>query len=74
MSNAVFLIRERIMEELEMEWEERCYSIRTNEKLGLTVNPYPIKREDIEDCNGETEEDFEESLDDHEKLTSILEY
>ena len=73
MSNAVFLIRERLMEELKMESEERCYSIRTNEKLGLTVNPYPINREDIEDCSGETAEDFEESLDDHENLLSILE-
>ena len=37
------------------------------------MNPYPINREDIEDCNGETGEDFEESLDDHEILISILE-
>ena len=74
MSNAVFLIRERIMEELEIESEERCYSIRTNEKLGLTVNPYPISKEDIEDCCGETAEDFEDSVDDHERLISILEY
>ena len=74
MSNAVFLIRERIMEELEIESEKRCYSIRTNKKLGLTVNPYPISKEDIEDCCGELAEDFEDSVDDHEKLISILDY
>ena len=74
MSNAVFLIREKMMEELEVEPEERCYSIRVNEKLGLTVNPYPISKEDIEDCCGEIAEDFEDSMDDHEKLVSMLDY
>ncbi len=47
--------------------------IRTNEKLGLTVNPHPIIEEDIIDCNVEVEDDFESSLDDHEKLNLILE-
>ena len=61
-----------ILRDLDTEIEERYYSIRTNEKLGLTVNPYPRNREDIEDYNGEMEEEFEESLDDHERL-SILE-
>jgi len=74
MSNAVFLIREKMMEELEIETEERCYSIRVNEKLGLTVSPYPISKEDIEDCCGEIVEDFEDSMDDHEKLESVLDY
>ncbi len=46
MSNAVFLIREQIMENLDDEVEQRCYGIRTNEKLGLTVNPHPIIEED----------------------------
>jgi len=73
MSNAVFLIREQIMENLDDEIEQRCYGIRTNEKLGLTVNPHPIIEEDIIDCNGEIEDDFESSLDDHERLNLILE-
>ena len=64
MSNAVFLIREKIYEDLEMITEERCYSIKTNEKLGLSINPYPINEEDIQDCDGEIPEDFEDSLDD----------
>ena len=62
-----------ILGDLDTEIEERYYSIRTNEKLELTVNPYPRNREDIEDYNGEMEEEFEESLDDHERLISILE-
>ena len=70
MSNAVFLIREKIFEEMETEMEQRCYAIRTSEKLGLTVNPHPINAEDIIDCNGE--DDFEACLDDHESLGSIL--
>ncbi len=73
MSNAVFLIREQIMENLDDEIEQRCYGIRTNEKLGLTVNPHPIIEEDIIDCNGDIEDDFESSLDDHERLNVILE-
>ena len=73
MSNAVFLIRQRIFQELEMELEEQFYSMRTNKKLGLTVNPYPINGEDIMDCNGEIEEELEDLLDNHEKLRSVLE-
>jgi len=69
MSNAVFLIRERILEEMDAEMEQRCYAIRTNEKLGLTVNPHPINEDDIMGCNG----DFETCLDDHERGSSILE-
>ena len=38
------------------------------------MNPYPISKEDIEDCCGEIAEDFEDSMDDHEKLVSILDY
>ena len=72
MSNAVVLIRERIFEELQTETEERCYSIRTNERLGLSVNPYPINRDDILDCGGEIIEDLEDSLDEHDKLLEIL--
>ena len=74
MSNAVFLIRERMFEDMNAEMEQRCYAIRTNEKLGLTVNPHPINEEDILDCNGEVEDDFESYLDDHQRLSSILEY
>ena len=74
MSNAVFLIRERILEDMNDEVEQRCYAITTNEKLGLTVNPHPINEEDIIDCNGEVEDDFESSLDDHQRLSSILEH
>ena len=73
MSNAVFLIRERIMENMDDEVEQRCYAIMTNEKLGLTANPHPIIEEDIIDCNGEVEDDLESSLDDHQRLNSILE-
>ena len=46
--------------------------LRTNEKLGLSVNTYQIKKEDILDCNGDMLEDFEDSLDDHEKLIEIV--
>ena len=74
MSNAVFLIRERILEDMNDEMEERCYAITTNEKLGLTINPHPINEEDIVDCSGEVEDDFEASLDDHQRLNSILEH
>jgi len=73
MSNAVFLIRQRIFQELEIELEERFSSMRTNKKLGLTVNPFPINGEDIMDCNGEIEEELEDLLDNHEKLRSVLE-
>ncbi len=38
-----------ILGDLDNEIDERYYSIRTNEKLELTVNPYPRNREDIED-------------------------
>jgi len=55
------------------EVEQRCYAIRANEKLGFTVNPYSINKEDVMDCNGKVEDDFETCLDDHEKLRSILE-
>jgi len=44
MSNAFILTRERILEELQAETEERCYAIRTNEKIGCSVNPYPYKQ------------------------------
>ena len=37
------------------------------------MNPYPINKEDVLDSNREVEEDFENCLDDHEKLRSILE-
>jgi len=74
MSNAVFLIRERILEDMNDEVEQRCYAITTNEKLGLTINPHPINEEDIVDCSGEVEDDFESGLDDHQRLNSILEH
>ena len=66
MSNAVFLIRERILEDMNDDIEERCYAITTNEKLG------PINEEDIVDCSGEVEDNFGSSLDDHHRLNSIL--
>ncbi len=53
------------------EVEQRCYAITTNEKLGLTVNPHPINEEDIIDCNGEVEDDFGSSLDDHQRLINF---
>ena len=62
------------MENMDDEVEQRCYAITTNEKLGLTVNPHPIIEEDIIDCSGEVEDDFESSLDDHQRLNSILEH
>jgi len=71
MLNAVFLIRER--KEMDAEMEQRCYAIGTKEKLGLTVNPHPINEDDILDCNGEVEDDFESCLDNHQRLSSILE-
>ena len=49
MSNAVFLIRERLFEDMSEDREERCFAITTNEKLGMTVNPHPINEEDIID-------------------------
>ena len=73
MSNAVFLIREQMYEQIEAEQENRCFSITTNEKLGLTVNPYPINEEDILESCGMIPEQFEESIDDHEKLLELLE-
>ncbi len=39
MSNAVFLIRNQIDDEIFEHREARCYSITTNRGLGLTVNP-----------------------------------
>ena len=48
--------------------EMRCFSITTDKRLGITVNPYPINEEDVLDCDGEIPEQFEESLDDHKKL------
>ena len=72
MLNAVFLIRERILEDQESKFKERCNSIRTNEKLGLTINPYPINREDVLDFNGEIEDEFEDSLHGHKKLTERI--
>ena len=72
MSNAVFFMREQIHESLRMGSEQRCFSITVNEKLGTTVNPYPINEEDLIDCGGVIPEQFEESLDDHEKLLDLL--
>jgi len=63
-----------MLEEMDAEMEQRCYAIGTKEKLGLTVNPHPINEDDILDCNGEGEDDFESCLDDdHQRLSSILE-
>ena len=73
MSNAVFFVRDQIHESLDAVSEMRCFSITTDKRLGITVNPYPINEEDVLDCDGEIPEQFEESLDDHEKLLSLLE-
>ena len=73
MSNAVFLIREKVYEDFELETESRCFSITTDRKLGFTVSPHPIGEEDIQDSYGEVPEQFEESLDDHERLLDLLE-
>ena len=59
-------------ENVEMELEERCFSIVTDKRYGTTINPYPITEEDLMDCNGKIPEQFEESLDDHEKLLDLL--
>jgi len=72
MSNAVFLIRNQIDDEIFEHREARCYSITTNRGLGLTINPYPINEDDILESNGMIPEQFEESLDDHEKLLDLL--
>ena len=72
MLNAVFFMREQVHENLEMESEKRCFSIITDMRYGTTINPYPITEEDLMDCNGEVPEQFEESLDDHEKLLDLL--
>ena len=63
-----------MFEDINAEMEQRCYAIRTNEKLGLTVNPNPINEDDVLDCNGEVEDYFESCLDGHQRLSSILEY
>ncbi|MBZ5782052.1 hypothetical protein, partial [Klebsiella aerogenes] len=73
MSNAVFLIRELVHEELVTEYEDRCFSIKKDKELGFTVNPYPVNEEDIEESNGMVPDQFEDLLDDHEKLLEILE-
>ena len=72
MLNAVFFMREQVHENLEMESEKRCFSIITDMRYGTTINSYPITEEDLMDCNGEVPEQFEESLDDHEKLLDLL--
>ena len=72
MSNAVFFMREQVHERLRMDPEQRCFSITVNEKLGTTINPYPINEEDLIDCDGIIPEQFEESLDDHDKLLDLL--
>ena len=73
MSNAVFFVRDQIHESLDAVSEMKCFSITTDKRLGITVNPYPINEEDVLDCDGEILEQLEESLDDHEKLLSLLE-
>ena len=40
--------------------DEREYPVVTNNKLGLTVNPFPLNPEDIIDLGGELVLDFEE--------------
>ena len=72
MSNAVFLIKNQIYEDLDEDYEDRCFSVTTDKRLGFTINPYPINEDDIWDCNGIVPEQFEESLDDHEKLLDLL--
>ena len=72
MSNAVFFMREQVHERLRMNSEQRCFSITVNDKLGTTINPYPINEEDLMDCDGIIPEQFEESLDDHDKLLDLL--
>ena len=42
MLNVVFLIRDQVYEEIEEEYEDRCFSITRVKRLGLTINPYPI--------------------------------
>ena len=72
MSNAVFFMREQVHENLGMDSEERCFSITTNKRFGTTVNPFPINEDDLIDCNGMIPEQFDESLDDHDKLLDLL--
>ena len=72
MSNAVFFMRERISEELDLDYKQRRYFIITNKFLETTVHPHPIIEDDVLDYNGEIFEQFESSLVDHERLTEIL--
>ena len=65
-------MRERIQENLGREYEERSFPINTNKFLGITVQLYPITEEDLMDCGGGIQEQFETSLDDYEKLLEIL--
>ena len=73
MTNAVFFMKDQIHETLEIEPEMRCFSIVTDKRFGTTINPYPINEDNILDCEGENLEQFEDSLDDHEKLLNLLE-
>ena len=68
MSNAVFFVRDQIHQSLDAVSEMRCFSITTDKRLRITVNPYPINEDDVLDCDSEIQEQFEESLDDHKKL------
>ena len=65
-------MKQRIDEELELDQEERSFSIITNKFLGTTVHPHPLIEEDILDCSGRIVEQFESSLDNHENLKEIL--
>ena len=40
-------MKQRIDEELELDQEERSFSIITNKFLGTTVHPHPLIEEDI---------------------------
>ena len=65
-------MRKQVHERLRMDPEQRCFSITVNDKIGTTINPYPINEEDLMDCDGIIPEQFEESLDDHDKLLDLL--
>ena len=57
---------------MEEEFEERCFSVVTDKRFAISVNLYHINEEDILECNRAVPEQFEESLDDNEKLLDIV--
>ena len=72
MSNAVFFMRQKINDEFQHGIEERCFSIITNKVLNTTIHPHPISEYDVVDCNGLIPEQFEDTTDDIDVLSKIM--